>query len=219
MYPLEEESWKRSELNYLISKFLNVTTNVCLVQLPGLPNPLLVGELFRQYSRPWGELARLHIRNVWEATNTFLELLLRHLADNDACENILRIWLNPIMERKLNAAYAKLDELLEVHKDYPMTTNSQFINNSKRSRQNQRKKEFERTINEAQKSGRNLTAKDISNLFSTTHIEVDSDMDMIAAEESFDNMNAYYEVWYYRLVLSSSSKLTFSPGCDEFIHG
>jgi hypothetical protein len=66
------------------------------------------------------------------------------------------------MEEKLSLAYSKLDELLEVHKDYPMTTNSQFINNSRKTRQDASKP--------------------------------DLDMDMVAAEEAFDNMNAYYEV-------------------------
>jgi hypothetical protein len=66
------------------------------------------------------------------------------------------------MEEKMSLAYSKLDELLEVHKDYPMTTNSQFINNSRRPRQDASK--------------------------------LDLDMDMVAAGEAFDNMNAYYEV-------------------------
>jgi len=72
------------------------------------------------------------------------------------------------MVERLNLAYSKLDELLEVHKDFPMTTNSDFGRRSGASRLDARKE--------------NLV------------IKADLDMDMVAAEEAFDNMNAYYQV-------------------------
>ncbi|KAE9380155.1 hypothetical protein N431DRAFT_498044 [Stipitochalara longipes BDJ] len=163
-------------------------------ELPGLPNPLLVGELFRQYSRPWGDLAREHIKNVWEVTNRFLELLLRHLTDEDVCENIFRFWLYPAMEEKLNLAYSKLDELLEVHKDYPMTTNSHFVTTSKASRQGPRKENLESMLRGHLQSGQVVSVDEITQMMSTIALKADLDMDMVAAEEAFDNMNAYYEV-------------------------
>jgi hypothetical protein len=165
------------------------------LQLPGLPNPLLVGELFRQYSRPWGELARLHIRNVWETANRFLELLLQHLTDDEARDNIYRFWLYPVMEEKLNSAYNKLEELLEVHKDFPMTTNSHFINKSKTLRQDNSKEQFEDAMKKAtQQLGQKATVEEISRFLSSITPKTNLDMDMVAAEEAFDNMNAYYEV-------------------------
>ncbi|KAN0119549.1 P-loop containing nucleoside triphosphate hydrolase protein [Hyaloscypha variabilis] len=163
-------------------------------ELPGLPNPLLVGELFRQYSRPWGDLAREHIKNVWETTNKFLELLLRHLANEEVCENISRFWLYPAMEEKLNLAYSKLDELLEVHRDYPMTTNSDFITNSRASRRDSRKQDLGSLLKSRLQSGQAVQADEITQIISSAATKADLDMDMVAAEEAFDNMNAYYEV-------------------------
>ncbi|PMD54742.1 uncharacterized protein K444DRAFT_539458 [Hyaloscypha bicolor E] len=163
-------------------------------ELPGLPNPLLVGELFRQYSRPWGDLARLHIKNVWDTTNRFLELLLRHLTDEDVCENLFRFWLHPIMEEKLNLAYSKLDELLEVHKDYPMTTNYHFMNTSKIPRQDSSKRNLEAMLKDRLESGQDMSVGEITRMMSTISTNPDLDMDMMAAEEAFVNMNAYYEV-------------------------
>ncbi|KAH8814894.1 P-loop containing nucleoside triphosphate hydrolase protein [Xylogone sp. PMI_703] len=151
-------------------------------ELPGLPNPLVVGELFREYSRPWGELARIHIRNVWEATVRFLELLLKHLADDDTCERILQYFLYPIMEQKLQTAYNKLDELLSVHEDYPMTTNSNYIYSNKSRRQKDTDKRSEALIGLGQDSG--ITG--ISDALST--------IDMVTAEEAFDKMNSFYGV-------------------------
>jgi hypothetical protein len=146
-----------------------------------------VGELFRQYSLRWGDIARLHICKVWEATNKFFELLLLHLTDEDACENILRFWLLPNMETRLDSAYAKLDELLEVHKDYPMTTNRSFISNSRRSRKTEDSDDSSSETPSPQES------RNASNIFSSFGSR-NKDMDRVAAEEAFDNMNAYYEV-------------------------
>ncbi|KAK0107867.1 hypothetical protein ONS96_003656 [Cadophora gregata f. sp. sojae] len=163
-------------------------------ELPGLPNPLLVGELFRLYSRPWGDLARQHIKKVWETANRFIELLLRYLTDEDVCENIFRFWLQPIMDEKLNLAYSKLDDLLEVHKDYPMTTNSLFLSNRKNPRQDSNKKVLESMLNDRSKLGKPMSVDEITTMLSAITTKEDLDMDMIAAEEAFDNMNAYYEV-------------------------
>jgi hypothetical protein len=77
-------------------------------------------------------LARIERFNVWDTTNGFLELLLRYLTHNDAFEKILRFWLYLMMTKELEAARGKLDELLEVCKDHPITTNSHFTQNSRR---------------------------------------------------------------------------------------
>ena len=56
------------------------------------------------------------------------ELLLEYPTDDDdACGNIVRFWLNPITEQKMDVANGKLDELLEVHKNNFLTTNSLFM--------------------------------------------------------------------------------------------
>lgn len=132
--------------------------------MPGLSNPRLVGELFRDYSRPWEGIARNHITDVWNATKRFLELVLNYLTDEDVCDKILRLWLDPIMAERLEAANGKLNELLEVHKDHPMTTNHDFVENRRKIQQKR------------------------------SDEESSTDMDLVAAEEAFDNMNAYYKV-------------------------
>lgn len=134
------------------------------VQLPGLSNPRLVGELFRGYSRPWERIARDHITDVWDSTKRFIELVLQYLTDDEVCDKLLRYWLDPIMGERLEAANSKLDELLDVHKDHPMTTNYDFVDNRRRIQQKR------------DEDG------------STT------DMDLVAAEDALDNMSAYYEV-------------------------
>ncbi|KFY08176.1 hypothetical protein V492_06463 [Pseudogymnoascus sp. VKM F-4246] len=163
-------------------------------ELPGLPNPLLVGELFREYSRPWETLARTHIKNTWDMTNKFIELVLMHLTDFDVREKILRLWLEPIMTQKLEAAYGKLDELLEVHKEHPFTTNHYFMDNRKKLQQESTKDEIQEKIKTIANSGQMVSVDAITNLMKNLDSQVNADMDMLAAEDAYDNMMAYYKV-------------------------
>ncbi len=163
--------------------------------MPGLPNPLLVGELFREYGQPWEGLAREHIKTVWDATNRFLELVLLHLTERDLCEKLMRLWLYPIMEERLNAAYAKLDELLEVHKEHPMTTNHYFLDNRKKLQQKSSKEEIEERLKkEFNYTDQKLSFSEIARIVSSLNTETNPDMNLVAAEDAFDNMNAYYKV-------------------------
>ena len=88
------------------------------------------------------------------------------------------------MTEKLDAAYAKLAELLEVHKEYPMTTLHQFIDNRNKVR------------------NRNTIARVLSAIIPITN----PDMNLIAAEDALDNMSAFYEVnlSLYKLLFFSS---------------
>lgn len=179
-----------------------------------------MGELFREYSRPWEDLARRHIEKIWEATNRFFRLLLRKLSDDDAAENIFTFWLYPHMEKRLQLAYDKLDELLEVHKEYPITTNTQFITNNQASQRNKNQRNLEDVMRQSLSTpGQKVNVDEISRMLSDTRLKIDFDMDMIAAEEAFDNMNAYYEVLSISLLGKDYANQCVSLDCHESIHG
>lgn len=172
--------------------------------MPGLPNPLLVGELFREYSRPWEGIARNHIKNVWDVTNRFLELVLQHLTEPDVCDKIMRLWLQPIMEQRLDAAYMKLGELLDVHKEHPMTTNHYFSDNRKKYSKKNVKAEVEEKLKQEFSGGRQLSAGDVARIVASLTPEVSPDMDMVAAEDAYDNTMAYYKVRSSKPILNCS---------------
>jgi hypothetical protein len=113
------------------------------------------------------------------------------------------------MDEKLNLAYSKLDELLDVHKDYPMTTNSDFITNRRASRQDSTKQDLEFPLKSRLQSGQ------ATQLMSTAAAKVD-DMDMVAAEEAFDNMNAYYEVCSENISSRNPLTLKFQVAMNLF---
>ena len=141
-------------------------------------------------------------------TNKFLELVLHHLTDDDVCEKLLRLWLEPIMAQKLETAYGKLDELLEVHKEHPFTTNHYFIDNRKKLQQKDTKDEIQKKLESVTKTGQMLSVEQITNLMKTMNSDVNADMDMIAAEDAYDNMMAYYKVAMANITIPPRSLLT-----------
>lgn len=110
------------------------------------------------------------------------------------------------MAKKLGAANAKLDELLEVHKEHPLTTNHHFLDNRKKLQQKSTQEQLQEMLNrEFSKPNDKLSAEDVSRLMSNLSTTVNLDMDMVASEDAFDNMNAYYEVVILLFLESFSS--------------
>jgi hypothetical protein len=99
------------------------------------------------------------------------------------------------MSKKLDAANAKLDELLEVHKEHPLTVNHHFLDNRKKLQEKSVQKQLQDKLNrEFTNPNQKLLVEDISRLVSNLNTTLNPDMDMIAAEDAFDNMLAYYGV-------------------------
>ena len=98
------------------------------------------------------------------------------------------------MEERLVAAYEKLDELTAVHQEDPMTTNHYFLDNVKKLQQKTAKEDYQERLKQEFAFGRQLTINDIALILSTLGPRTNPDMDKVAAEDAFDNMNAYYKV-------------------------
>lgn len=93
-------------------------------ELPGMFNPLIVGDLFCEQSRPWEALARQHLQDTWDVARVSLELIASHLADDTIVEALLREIIEPLMDEKLGRLNQKLDELLEPYRrGHPITYN------------------------------------------------------------------------------------------------
>ncbi|KAL9002660.1 MAG: hypothetical protein Q9188_004427 [Gyalolechia gomerana] len=162
-------------------------------ELPGLVNPLLVGEVFREYSEPWEGIARSHIRSVWESTKFFLEQVLQHLTDAEVCGALFYELLEPIMDEKLDLAYSKLGEVTAVYKDHPATLNHYFQENVIALQKARRDPAIEEKLRGIFSQRTTISERDIPLLMSAMQIEETPDMNRKAAEEIFDNMNAFYK--------------------------
>ncbi|KAH8678563.1 P-loop containing nucleoside triphosphate hydrolase protein [Tricladium varicosporioides] len=163
-------------------------------ELPGLPNPLLVGEVFRQYSQPWENLARQYIEDVWNTTKSFIEQALQYLADTTVSDALLRHLLDPIMDERLKLAYAKLNELMAVHKEHPETRNHYFTDRFNALQRKQYLAKTTRMLQDAFERHGTMTGDDVPHLLASLRENTEVDMDLIAAESTFNAMEAFYKV-------------------------
>ena len=181
-----------------IDKILILVKSSRCNELPGLPNPMLVAEVFREYSKPWEELARKHIDKVWQATKVLLERVVEHLTEPDLGDLLFRFLLDPLMDEFLRNAHTKLVELNAVRDKAPVTTNHYFRDTVTKMR---RDRDIARMMPKLKRLIDQNTAKlgvletlNIPDIISTAFPDVEPDMDKAAAEDVFDYMSAFYKV-------------------------
>lgn len=91
------------------------------LEFPGSSSHLVVGNLFRDQSQPWGEIARAHLIKSWDITRNFVTLLLDHLTDKHTSVVIMRTLIQPHLDGMKDRLLAKVDELTASHKrDHPL---------------------------------------------------------------------------------------------------
>ena len=192
-------------------------------ELPGMFNPLIVGDLFFEQSQPWEQLARQHLRDTWQATRSFLELLVSHLADEKTSEALLGHVVDSVMDQKLSKMNDKLSELLTPYrKGHPITYNHYFTETIQKVKEKRREAEVARRLrtflgrkeNAAVESVNVKNAK-VPDLLSALASSNEADMDRYACSEILDCMEAFYKVGHPSLTLQFSSDR--SLGCHENI--
>jgi hypothetical protein len=156
---------------------------------------LLVGETFREYSKPWEGLARQYIKGVWDTTKGFVEQALQYLTDATVSDTLLRHILDPIMDNKLKLAHAKLEELMAVHKEHPETRNHYFTDMYNALQRKQYEAKTIEVLQQAVEDGRDITEDEIPSLVSLLREDFEADMDLVAAESTYNAMQAFYKVY------------------------
>lgn len=181
-----------------IDKILILVEHSRCKELPGLPNPMLVAEVFREYSKPWEELARKHINEVWQATRVLLERVVEHLTEPDLGDLLFRFLLDPLMDEFLRNAQTKLAELNAVRDKAPVTTNHYFRDTVAKMRRDRdiamMKPKLKHLIDLNQSQVGGIGTRDIPAIILAAYPDVEPDMDMLAAEDVFDYMSAFYKV-------------------------
>ncbi|ORY15069.1 dynamin family protein [Clohesyomyces aquaticus] len=164
-------------------------------ELSGTSNPLLIGSLFHQQSAPWEQIASVHLDDVWNAVKDFLELLLRHLADERTGNQLLIHIIDPALENRRQQMRNKLEELLVPHRDHsPINVDPHFARRIWSTREERVAKSLveairkELTLNKDKapiSSNEEIIAK-----IRRTESTVD---DKYGSNETFEFMQAYYD--------------------------
>lgn len=102
------------------------------LELPGLPQPRLVGKLFKQQSEKWKTITQIHVDHIFDTTKQFVEDLLTHIAGGKSSAALLSAIVDPDFEAREKFLRRKIEEVLKPYtNEKPMTLNVNYISNLK----------------------------------------------------------------------------------------
>ncbi|KAL9610785.1 MAG: hypothetical protein Q9167_004541, partial [Letrouitia subvulpina] len=196
--PTEKKSLSRSAF---IDEIHDLLSNMRGRELPGTYQPLLVGDLFREQSKPWEGLARSHMRAAWDVAKFFLDILLSHLADETTADRLLHQMVYPSMDRIRHILDEKVSEILKAYKNsHPITYNHYFTETIQKVKEKRRIEQMTQRLQDHWGGGVDFSQPvemetlDVSEMISALTISTEADMDRYACMEILDCMEAYYKV-------------------------
>jgi hypothetical protein len=171
-------------------------------ELPGMYNPLIVGDLFFEQTQPWEKLAERHLKAVWEATRAFLDMVISYLTDEDTAEVLLIEVIGPQMDERWAQLETKLRELLlPYQKGHPITYNHYFTETIQNMRHRRMEEEVTRRLSTFFNIKQITSLEELperrvktSSLVTALSQRNEADMNRYASSEILDCMMAFYKV-------------------------
>ena len=96
-------------------------------ELQGLFNPLLVGPIFRQYSKPWENIAKDFIFKILTSVEDYLAVTLSDISDRDVEMRLQEFVFEDAMRSRKEAVELKLQELLVPFRKRPPATRNRLL--------------------------------------------------------------------------------------------
>ncbi|KAI4161555.1 MAG: hypothetical protein L6R39_000045 [Caloplaca ligustica] len=170
-------------------------------ELPGTFNPLIIGDLFYEQSKPWKALTDRYCRDVLDNIKTLLELTINTMTDVTTAEGLLHKLLYPALETRTSLLQTKVLEVLEPHqRGHAITYNHYFTETVQKARKEHEERDQARRIRAYFGAGPNdqyfhvNRSVDVSRLVGSLGITTQEDMDRYACTEATYCMKAYYKV-------------------------
>lgn len=173
-------------------------------ELPGLFNPLIVGDLFVEQCEPWRKIAKALVEDIVNATHQTTRLVIQHIAASDVVDEVLKFVREMVEELKVELD-AKVDELLVSATQHPITYNRQLTDNAQKAQQARQKRAIRQLIRKVFGSQH---FDDVDRKISLNPVQfvdllaqsLEPDMELFGSSTAVDYMEAYYEVAMNRFV-------------------
>jgi hypothetical protein len=152
-------------------------------------------------------------RRLAVTARTAIRLALDHTADDETSDGILRLIINPSLDRIRQAFEAKAYELLKQHElGHPITYNHYLTDNIQKARQDHSKKMLAAKIenywgvnplgdNHILYVSKGSSQINTRSLLQTLTTSTEADMENFACSEALDCMEAYYKVRVFLVLL------------------
>ena len=194
-----ERSVTKAEFINEIKELLSITRGW---ELPGMFNPLIVSNLFFEQAQPWEQLTQQHLRNMWQTTRSFLDLLMSYLADEKTSNALLNHVIENIMNWKLNEMNEKLNELLTLYwMGYFITYNHYFTETIQKMKEKCCKTEIAHRLQtflnwkkDAMIESVKIKNVKMPDLLSVLAFLTEADMDCYVCSEILNCVKAFYKI-------------------------
>ena len=166
-------------------------------ELPGLFNPLIVGDLFVEQCQPWRKIAKALVEDILEATHQTTQLVIQHVAASDVVTEAVNFVHEMVEELKVELD-AKLDKLLISATQHAITYNPQLTDNAQRAQQTRHKRAIRQLIRNVFGSQHfddvdrkiNLNPVQLVDLLAQG---LEPNMELFGSSTAVDYMEAYYK--------------------------
>ncbi|KAL8673574.1 MAG: hypothetical protein Q9168_002006 [Polycauliona sp. 1 TL-2023] len=170
-------------------------------ELPGTFNPLIIGDLFYEQSKPWKELTERCCRAVVGIIKETLRSTIDSAADSATAEGLLQTLLYPALEARKSHFYAKVLEVLEPHvRGHAITYNHYYTDTVQKARNEHEKADQAQRLRAFFGRGPREDSiyinqqVNVSELVGSLRVSTQDDMDRYACSEATYCMKAYYKV-------------------------
>ncbi|KAL6717733.1 hypothetical protein ACLMJK_003818 [Lecanora helva] len=172
-------------------------------ELPGTFNPLIIGDLFYQQSKPWKRLVERYSDRILKATRTSLELISLYTTNEATSEGLIREIIDPAIEKYAGRLAKKVEEILDPHQEgHPITYNHYFTETIQKARKEYAKKDQVQQLNNFFKIKPDMGSSYVNShqgfdtgvLLEALNQRTEADMDRYACSEAVDCIEAYYKV-------------------------
>ncbi|KAK8199378.1 dynamin family protein [Phyllosticta capitalensis] len=166
-------------------------------ELSGTFNPLIIGDLFHRQSTPWLHIVETSVNTIVHAVRRFLDLAMDHTVEKVTGKGVMRIIIDPAMERWVFNLKNKVAEIMQPHrKGHPITYNHYFTDTIQKARYEVFKKRLAPVVARISETVRSrpLNDNEVTSLLYSIHPKTEVDMENWACQEVFECMKAYYKV-------------------------
>ncbi|EMC97245.1 hypothetical protein BAUCODRAFT_444961 [Baudoinia panamericana UAMH 10762] len=169
-------------------------------KLPGTFNPIMIGQLFRELSRPWFKYTREHANEVWLSARAAVVAMLETITEDYICDACMKAVIDPELESMQQAMETRLTEYMQEFRRQPITYNHYLTETVQAARYGREHHEAIQRCRELLKSRGTLTLQDVGLIVDAVVPRREPDMENIAARSLADYAEAYYRVALKRVI-------------------
>ncbi|KAI0009631.1 P-loop containing nucleoside triphosphate hydrolase protein [Xylariaceae sp. FL0662B] len=176
-------------------------------ELPGTYNPLIVGELFHEQCQPWKYWLEEFTGRIFRASETAVSATLAHILDEDTRDKLWGELINDRLSQLNHQLQDKVAEILRPHENiHPITYNHYLTDNVKKARDGRYREAIAKGLAAADLNSRgNIFSMPLKECLEVIMEHTETDMELHAASEAVDWMEAYYKVALKQIIDDFSS--------------